>query len=71
MPRWEPRQRAEAHDFIVLLSDAMRAHRLRCHVGERGVKLSGGQRQRIAIARVSQRRSILLLTRPPARSTVK
>src|SRR5258706_2996862 len=39
-------RRAEAHDFIVLLSDAMGRTGYAAHVGERGVKLSGGQRQR-------------------------
>ena len=45
-------KRAEAHDFIVTLSDANGRTGYDAHVGERGVKLSGGQRQRIAIARV-------------------
>src|SRR5690606_30976297 len=45
-------KRAEAHDFILGLTDPMGRTGYDAHVGERGVKLSGGQRQRIAIARV-------------------
>ncbi|WP_409077729.1 ABC transporter ATP-binding protein [Roseovarius sp. SCSIO 43702] len=45
-------RRAEAHEFIMGLSDAQGRTGYGAHVGERGVKLSGGQRQRIAIARV-------------------
>ena len=54
-------KRAEAHDFIVNLTDP--AHRVgyQAHVGERGVKLSGGQRQRIAIARVMLKDAPILL----------
>jgi ATP-binding cassette subfamily B multidrug efflux pump len=44
--------RAEAHDFILGLSDPEGRTGYDARVGERGVKLSGGQRQRIAIARV-------------------
>ena len=44
-------RRAEAHEFILGLSDPTGRHGYDAHVGERGVKLSGGQRQRIAIAR--------------------
>jgi ATP-binding cassette subfamily B protein len=47
---------AEAHDFIVALSDGYEAM-----VGERGVKLSGGQRQRIAIARVLLKNAPVLI----------
>lgn len=43
---------AEAHEFILTLSDGEGRIGYDAHVGERGVKLSGGQRQRIAIARV-------------------
>ena len=44
--------RAEAHDFILGLTDLHGRTGYDAHVGERGVKLSGGQRQRVAIARV-------------------
>jgi ATP-binding cassette subfamily B multidrug efflux pump len=54
-------KRAEAHDFIVTLSDAMGRTGYAAHVGERGVKLSGGQRQRIAIARVMLKDAPILL----------
>ncbi|WLQ13100.1 ABC transporter ATP-binding protein [Hahella aquimaris] len=45
-------RKAEAHDFILSLSDPQGRRGYDAQVGERGVKLSGGQRQRIAIARV-------------------
>ncbi len=45
-------KRAEAHDFILDLSDPQGRRGYDAHVGERGVKLSGGQRQRITLARV-------------------
>jgi len=45
-------RKAEAHDFILELSDYDGNTGYDAKVGERGVKLSGGQRQRIAIARV-------------------
>ncbi|MFQ6546930.1 ABC transporter ATP-binding protein [Aestuariibius sp. 2305UL40-4] len=45
-------RRAEAHDFILTLSDNEGRPAYDAKVGERGVKLSGGQRQRIALARV-------------------
>ena len=45
-------KRAQAHDFIMSLSDHQGNVGYDVAVGERGVKLSGGQRQRIAIARV-------------------
>ncbi|MDP8986690.1 MAG: ABC transporter ATP-binding protein/permease [Pseudomonadota bacterium] len=54
-------KRAEAHDFIVTLSDAAGRTGYEAHVGERGVKLSGGQRQRIAIARVMLKDAPILL----------
>ena len=54
-------KRAEALDFIELLSDAHGRTGFDAHVGERGVKLSGGQRQRIAIARVMLKDAPILL----------
>jgi ATP-binding cassette, subfamily B, multidrug efflux pump len=54
-------KRAEAHEFIVALGDAMGRRGYDAHVGERGVKLSGGQRQRIAIARVMLKDAPILL----------
>jgi len=54
-------RRAEAHDFILGLSDAKGRRGYDAHVGERGVKLSGGQRQRVAIARVMLKDAPILL----------
>ncbi len=54
-------QRAEAHDFILGLSDPSGRRGYDAHVGERGVKLSGGQRQRVAIARVMLENAPILL----------
>ena len=54
-------RRAEAHDFILGLSDVKGRAGYDAHVGERGVKLSGGQRQRIAIARVMLKDAPILL----------
>jgi ATP-binding cassette, subfamily B, multidrug efflux pump len=54
-------KRAEAHDFIVTLTDPKHRTGYQAHVGERGVKLSGGQRQRIAIARVMLKDAPILL----------
>jgi ATP-binding cassette subfamily B multidrug efflux pump len=45
-------KRAEAHDFILDLTDPEGRTGYDAHVGERGVKLSGGQRQRVTLARV-------------------
>jgi ATP-binding cassette subfamily B multidrug efflux pump len=45
-------RKAQAHEFVLDLSDWNGRTGYDAHVGERGVKLSGGQRQRIAIARV-------------------
>ncbi len=54
-------KRAEAHEFILDLSDADGRTGYDAHVGERGVKLSGGQRQRIAIARVMLKDAPILI----------
>lgn len=54
-------KRAEAHDFILGLTDPKGRRGYDAHVGERGVKLSGGQRQRIAIARVMLKDAPILL----------
>ncbi|WP_068635955.1 ABC transporter ATP-binding protein [Thauera butanivorans] len=54
-------KRAEAHDFILGLTDPKGRTGYEAHVGERGVKLSGGQRQRIAIARVMLKDAPILL----------
>jgi ATP-binding cassette subfamily B multidrug efflux pump len=54
-------RRAEAHEFILGLSDPKGRHGYDAHVGERGVKLSGGQRQRVAIARVMLKDAPILL----------
>ncbi len=47
----EAARKAEAHDFILGLTDHHGRSGYDAHLGERGVKLSGGQRQRIALAR--------------------
>src|SRR5690606_12777472 len=52
---------AEAHEFILTLSDGEGRTGYDAHVGERGVKLSGGQRQRIAIARVLIKNAPILI----------
>ena len=57
----EAAKRAEAHDFIMALSDWRGRTGYDAHVGERGVKLSGGQRQRVAIARVLLKDAPILL----------
>jgi len=54
-------QQAEAHDFIMNLSDNEGRKGYDAHVGERGVKLSGGQRQRVAIARVLIKNAPILI----------
>jgi ATP-binding cassette subfamily B multidrug efflux pump len=54
-------ERAEAHEFVLGLTDAKGRRGYDAHVGERGVKLSGGQRQRIAIARVMLKDARILL----------
>jgi ATP-binding cassette subfamily B multidrug efflux pump len=53
--------KAQAHDFILGLSDLRERKGYDAHVGERGVKLSGGQRQRIAIARVLLKNAPILV----------
>ncbi|ASR43917.1 ABC transporter ATP-binding protein [Luteimonas sp. RC10] len=57
----EAARRAEAHEFILGLSDAKGRTGYDAQVGERGVKLSGGQRQRIAIARVLLKNAPILV----------
>ena len=57
----EAARAAEAHDFILGLSDPQGRTGYDAHVGERGVKLSGGQRQRIALARVILKDAPLLV----------
>jgi ATP-binding cassette subfamily B multidrug efflux pump len=54
-------RKAQAHDFILGLSDLRERRGYDAHVGERGVKLSGGQRQRIAIARVLLKNAPILV----------
>jgi ATP-binding cassette, subfamily B, multidrug efflux pump len=54
-------KRAQAHEFILGLSDLRERRGYDAHVGERGVKLSGGQRQRIAIARVLLKNAPILV----------
>ncbi|MGH1576083.1 ABC transporter ATP-binding protein [Planktotalea sp.] len=54
-------KKAEAHDFILGLSDAEGRSGYDARVGERGVKLSGGQRQRITLARVMLKDAPILL----------
>lgn len=57
----EAAKQAEAHDFILQLTDNQGRTGYDAHVGERGVKLSGGQRQRIAIARVLLKHAPILI----------
>jgi ATP-binding cassette subfamily B multidrug efflux pump len=54
-------RRAQAHDFIVNLTDPKGRRGYDAQVGERGIKLSGGQRQRVAIARVMLKDAPILL----------
>ena len=54
-------KQAEAHDFILTLTDPQGRTGYDAHVGERGVKLSGGQRQRIALARVILKNAPILI----------
>lgn len=57
----EAARQAEAHEFILELSDPEGRTGYDAHVGERGVKLSGGQRQRITLARVILKDAPILL----------
>jgi len=54
-------KQAQAHEFILDLSDPEGRHGYDARVGERGVKLSGGQRQRITLARVILKDAPILL----------
>ncbi len=54
-------RKANAHEFILGLSDQRGRTGYDAHVGERGVKLSGGQRQRVAIARVMLKNAPVLI----------
>ncbi|MBX3530408.1 MAG: ABC transporter ATP-binding protein [Rhizobiaceae bacterium] len=54
-------RRAEAGEFISVLSDPKGRKGFDAHVGDRGVKLSGGQRQRVAIARVMLKDAPILI----------
>ena len=54
-------RKAQAHDFILDLSDPEGRHGYDARVGERGVKLSGGQRQRISLARVILKNAPILV----------
>ena len=54
-------KQAQAHDFILDLSDPEGRSGYDARVGERGVKLSGGQRQRITLARVILKNAPILL----------
>jgi ATP-binding cassette, subfamily B, multidrug efflux pump len=54
-------RQAEAHEFILDLTDPEGRSGYDAHVGERGVKLSGGQRQRITLARVILKDAPILL----------
>lgn len=54
-------KKAQAHEFILGLTDQKGNTGYDAQVGERGVKLSGGQRQRIAIARVLLKNAPVLI----------
>ena len=54
-------KQAQAHEFILDLTDPQGRTGYDAHVGERGVKLSGGQRQRITLARVILKDAPILL----------
>ncbi|WP_425071477.1 ABC transporter ATP-binding protein [Sagittula sp. S175] len=57
----EAAKQAQAHDFILGLTDPEGRTGYDAHVGERGVKLSGGQRQRVTLARVILKDAPILL----------
>ena len=57
----EAAKQAQAHEFILDLSDPEGRQGYDARVGERGVKLSGGQRQRITLARVILKDAPVLL----------
>ncbi|MEM6341638.1 MAG: ABC transporter ATP-binding protein, partial [Pseudomonadota bacterium] len=54
-------KQAQAHEFILDLTDPQGRSGYDAQVGERGVKLSGGQRQRITLARVILKNAPILL----------
>ncbi|MEQ3631689.1 MAG: ABC transporter ATP-binding protein [Sulfitobacter sp.] len=54
-------KQAQAHEFILDLTDPEGRAGYEARVGERGVKLSGGQRQRITLARVILKNAPILL----------
>jgi ATP-binding cassette subfamily B multidrug efflux pump len=54
-------RQAQAHEFILNLTDPEGRVGYDAQVGERGVKLSGGQRQRITLARVILKDAPILL----------
>ncbi|MEL6514685.1 MAG: ABC transporter ATP-binding protein [Pseudomonadota bacterium] len=54
-------KQAQAHEFILDLTDPKGRGGYDAHVGERGVKLSGGQRQRITLARVILKNAPILV----------
>ncbi len=57
----EAAKRAQAHEFILDLSDPEGRRGYDAQVGERGVKLSGGQRQRVTLARVILKNAPILV----------
>ncbi|MEP5731235.1 MAG: ABC transporter ATP-binding protein [Sulfitobacter sp.] len=54
-------KQAQAHEFILDLTDQEGRSGYDARVGERGVKLSGGQRQRITLARVILKNAPILV----------